>query len=59
MRHLGKQWRYTKPQLDGWGVEFVSEFTGSQAAIKAMEGVRLIGYFYANGALPAGNKGFK
>lgn len=54
-----KQFRYSQVELNTWNVSFVAEFTGSKPAIVAMEGLKLIGYFAANGTVPPGNKGFK
>jgi hypothetical protein len=41
------------------GLEYQTEFKGSQGMAKIVEKLRIYGYFFENGALPPGNKIFR
>ena len=51
--------RYSVSDLRKQGLEYQTEFKGSQGMAKIVEKMRIYGYFFENGALPPGNRIFR
>jgi len=51
--------RYSDTALEGMGLKYQPEYSGSQTEIKIMEKIKIYGYFFSHGELPPGNKIFR
>ena len=51
--------RYSASDLRRQGLEYQTEFKGSQGMAKIVEKMRIYGYVFENGALPPGNRIFR